>query len=705
VVIAILVRLVAANRPQLAFVLWLVVFLKCVAPPLWSSPSGAFCWMQPSQTIIARESSNMLAVTLPPTDVATVSGRADSRIPPIDRSGQTYDWFFQWFHPVTLLTMSWGIGSVAVFVIMIVRWRRIGKLIRQADSHAITPYAAMFAELVRRLGIHRSPRLVVTEDAVGPAVLGFVRPTVLLPLVIVKDKSADEIEMILAHELMHVRRGDLWFALLRTFVQSLWWFHPLVWWAGRRASYEAERCSDEAMLAELRFNPTHYAHCLLDVLEIKQRLITMPAFPGIRAIEVNQGRLERIMKIGRNGYRRTPWWCWAVAFATAIAVLPGAAIRISAREEANDHGTLAAPTDAQPEAYAPPPNSEYPTVYSVSDVLPKIREEQGLSGPNAKTFLKAWVKDPPTYQSQAAHQSVHFGRLVWRDDELIVQANQAGHQQVVRMLEAIRQFGTTQIAVETRFVTIPAEELQKVLPDSTMLPFEVDEAALSDSNAVQPAVLDRPLGSHKGTHVARAQWVIEKDSPVRFRILNEEDGEKLINRCQSDARSNVLQAPKVTVFSGQPAYVSDMSKTPFFVGVIPSGANAQQPQIRHVTEGTSLQLRAVAEKSGAIHLDFAAAFSNVQGVETATVNRASTSGMTIQIPEVATIRMEGGAVLKSGQWLLLGGLKTKKEVGEPVATQVSWVEWLFGKGKQFKRRESQELIMMLRAERIQLAAQ
>ena len=47
VVVALLARLAAANRPQLAFALWLVVLIKCVTPPLWSSPSGAFCWLQP----------------------------------------------------------------------------------------------------------------------------------------------------------------------------------------------------------------------------------------------------------------------------------------------------------------------------------------------------------------------------------------------------------------------------------------------------------------------------------------------------------------------------------------------------------------------------------------------------------------------------------------------------------------------------------
>jgi hypothetical protein len=85
-------------------------------------------------------------------------------------------------------------------------------------------------------------------------------------------------------------------------------------------------------------------------------------------------------------------------------------------------------------------------------------------------------------------------------------------------------------------------------------------------------------------------------------------------------------------------------------------------------------------------------------VETATFNRTPTSGTTIQIPEVATVRMEGGVVLKPGQWLLLGGSKTDDQVAKGKMTPVS--DWLLGGAK----RETQELVLMLRAEKIQLPA-
>jgi beta-lactamase regulating signal transducer with metallopeptidase domain len=724
VTVAIMVRLVATNRPQLAFALWLIVFLKCVTPPLWSSPTGAFCWMQLSQTTIAQDSPTALAVTVLPADATTTTSHDDSGILPTDGDGPTWYWCFRLLSPVVLLTTIWATGGVAVFAVIAVRRRRIAKLIRRADTGANTPYAAMFADLTCRLRIHRRIRLLVTEGSVGPAVLGFIRPTVLLPRAVMEGKSADEIEMVLAHELMHVRRGDLWFALLRTLVQSLWWFHPLVWWAGRRASHEAERCCDEAVLAELRCNPARYARCLLDILEIKQRLLPVPAFPGIHAIEVNQGRLEQIMKIGRSGYRRTPWWCWALALLAAVTVLPGAAMVISADEgtEVSRRGALpgsvpyshdANATPANPGLGAgvsalgnktPPDTVYYTKTYSVKDVLSKIREEQGLSSePAAKECLAGLVRLLMASAAGDRHKCQQPEKVVWLKDgdDLVVGATNAGHKRAADALDLIRKYGTLdQVAIEIRFVTLTAEELQNVLPDSTMSPLTVDGDTLANSDDVRPAVFDRPLGNHEGTCVARAQQLVEKDAPVRFRIMDKDQGEKLIQRCrQKDTGPNVPQAPKITVFNGQTACVSDTSKRPFVVGVIPVGSEAKQPQVRVFSEGTMLQLRPIADQSGTIHLDFAFTFSKVEDVDTVCFNRTPTSGTTIQIPKMATVRVEGGAKLMSGQWLLLGGSKADDQVAKGKVTPVSWKDWLLSGGKPVKQRETQELVLMLRAEK------
>ena len=347
--------------------------------------------------------------------------------------------------------------------------------------------------------------------------------------------------------------------------------------------------------------------------------------------------------------------------------------------------------------------------YFVRDVLSKIREDRGLSESGAKVFLAEYVKSVLAGPAGDPHKRPQPEQVLWPKNsyDMVVGATRDGHKRVADALEAFRRFGTAEIIIEVRFIALRPEMLQEVLPDSTLSPLNVDEAALASSNAVQPVSFERPLNSHEGTRVARAQLTVEKELPVRFRIVDKEQGEKLIDRCQEDKRTNILQAPKVKVLSGQTAFVSDTAIAPFVIGVIPiesDGAKAQMPQIRQVSEGTTLRLRPVAERSGAIHLDFAATFSKVQDVEIVDFNRTPTSGTAIQIPKVATVRMEGGAALKPGQWLLLGGSKAANEVtvefAVPDETPVWWADWLFGKGKRFKRVETGELVLMLRAEKV-----
>jgi urease beta subunit len=113
-----------------------------------------------------------------------------------------------------------------------------------------------------------------------------------------------------------------------------------------------------------------------------------------------------------------------------------------------------------------------------------------------------------------------------------------------------------------------------------------------------------------------------------------------------------------------------------------------------------LQLRPVVNRSGTVHVGFAATFSKIQEVETTTFNRTPTDGTTIQIPKVATVRLEGGAELKSGQWLLLGGSDSTDQTAKPKVASVSWKDRLVGRWTHQEPRETQSLILMLRAEKV-----
>src|SRR5450759_2130080 len=127
---------------------------------------------------------------------------------------------------------------------------------------------------------------------------------------LVSSSSLDELEPLVAHELVHLRRNDSLVALLQTIVQCVWWFHPLVWWANRRIVEEREQCCDEGVIAGLGCQPARYARSLIAVLEWKWQVRWPAAVPGIRAFEINKRRLEHLVRHSgrfRDSVSRRDW--------------------------------------------------------------------------------------------------------------------------------------------------------------------------------------------------------------------------------------------------------------------------------------------------------------------------------------------------------------------------------------------------------------
>jgi uncharacterized protein (TIGR03435 family) len=100
-----------------------------------------------------------------------------------------------------------------------------------------------------------------------PGVVGFLRPVLLLPEGIAECLTPRQLEAVLVHELCHVRRRDNLTSAIHMIVETIFWFHPLVWWIGARLVDERERACDEAVLS-LGNEPQVYAEGILNVCKI-----------------------------------------------------------------------------------------------------------------------------------------------------------------------------------------------------------------------------------------------------------------------------------------------------------------------------------------------------------------------------------------------------------------------------------------------------
>jgi beta-lactamase regulating signal transducer with metallopeptidase domain/predicted esterase len=340
------IRLSCRQRPHLAHVLWLVVLVKCLTPTVWSSPTSVFSWA-------TRHSRPAMPITSVPID----TGIGPSAVPesrPAKHHGTSGhgevasstnshgsgsvlrgttsepaanpDALFTQARFELIMGFSWIFGVSAYALYAILASVHCCRTIRSSRMPADERLSRLAVDLSRRLGIRRTVRLWVTCEPLGPLTFGWIRPTIVLPEVLTAHRSNAELEPLLAHELVHVRRGDALVGLLQAAAQCLWWFHPLIWWANRRIVFERERCCDEEVVAGLALEPARYARSLVSVLELKRQLRWLSALPGARPFEITQRRLEHIM-LGSDRFRsRMPHRYWLTSIAVALTLVPGAGL-------------------------------------------------------------------------------------------------------------------------------------------------------------------------------------------------------------------------------------------------------------------------------------------------------------------------------------------------------------------------------------------
>ena len=170
----------------------------------------------------------------------------------------------------------WACGFIGISVSWWTRWWRIRSAVRAGSL----------------VEIDIPIRAISSPSFIEPGVFGIFRPVLLLPEGIFEHLTPDQWRSVLAHELCHVRHRDNLVAVVRMFVETAFWFYPLVWWIGRRIFEERERACDEEVL-RLGGEPRTYAQGILKVCELY--LASPVAFmAGVSGSNLGK-RIEEIM--------------------------------------------------------------------------------------------------------------------------------------------------------------------------------------------------------------------------------------------------------------------------------------------------------------------------------------------------------------------------------------------------------------------------
>jgi bla regulator protein blaR1 len=147
-----------------------------------------------------------------------------------------------------IMLVVWTSGAAAVLFFWTREWRRMRRIIRSGKP----------------LSLNVPIRALSVSGRVDPGVVGIFRPVLLLPEGIVDRLSIQQLHAILLHERCHIQRRDNLAAFFHMIVESVFWFHPLVWWIERRLVEERERACDEEVV-RLTSDREAYAECILKV--------------------------------------------------------------------------------------------------------------------------------------------------------------------------------------------------------------------------------------------------------------------------------------------------------------------------------------------------------------------------------------------------------------------------------------------------------
>ncbi|MCX7420289.1 MAG: hypothetical protein NT013_12220 [Planctomycetia bacterium] len=320
----------AARRPALSHAMWVLVILKFVTPPLFHLPvtidvpvtdvghvsnvltvvSTQVAKEPVEQTeAVNSEDSQLAENSINRVEIATTAESIEVRTESLqsDRK-QPSLWVstLRTCSPIwarrpnwrSLLLCGWLAGSgfwMSRQLVRAVRFHR--RVLRSAVAYS--QLQQQTDQLAKGLRLRRAPQVLIVGAAVSPMLWGCgSRAKLLFPSDLAERLDADARATLITHELAHFARGDHWVRLLELIATSLFWWHPIVWFAKHQIEVAEEECCDAWVVGQFPDSPKLYAEALLDTIDYlcERRQALPPVACGLGQAHFLRHRLTKIMR-------------------------------------------------------------------------------------------------------------------------------------------------------------------------------------------------------------------------------------------------------------------------------------------------------------------------------------------------------------------------------------------------------------------------
>jgi beta-lactamase regulating signal transducer with metallopeptidase domain len=205
----------------------------------------------------------------------------------------------------------WFVGMAVAGLRLIAGGWNVRRLRRRGLSPVSEEIHRILEVIAPRLGVQRAVAITQSSLVAGPVVIGWLKPLILLPMTSLTGLTSEQLEAVLAHELAHVRRLDYVVNLAQTVVETVFFYHPAVWWVSRRMRIHREDCCDDRAVSVVS-TPVSYASALLRLYELQGGGRVAASSASVVALPVTGGslkkRIHRVLGLDDTLQSAPGWW-------------------------------------------------------------------------------------------------------------------------------------------------------------------------------------------------------------------------------------------------------------------------------------------------------------------------------------------------------------------------------------------------------------
>ena len=322
--------------------LLLVVLVKFIIPPTLTTSFGLFHWIGPAVPradagpqpgiLIAEAAApgmSLLATavsqpSLPDKPEPIVSPPTQARALPTDAGAGMSHWSqlsrlsWQWW-----LMLLHAVGVLVVLGWIVLRFVELLTTLRRCERVRKGFMYDRFQSLTKRLELSDDADLLLSPQPIAPAFVWVLRSKVILSKSLVERLSLDELDVVLARQLLHHRRNDGAANLLQWLICALWWFNPFVWLVHRELRVARRDCCDDAVIALGLSRPQEYAGLLRRIADHASARLSARMLGFAEEFRSLNDRVARLLDPSVRRVARLSPELLAALVVVGVLILPG----------------------------------------------------------------------------------------------------------------------------------------------------------------------------------------------------------------------------------------------------------------------------------------------------------------------------------------------------------------------------------------------